>query len=79
MTRQEITHHVQLLEANAERIKLEPGEVLHINLEKQLPVESLEDISTWMKDAFPNNKVFVTHGNVQLTVIDGTDDPEVTS
>ena len=50
-----------------ERIKLEPGDVLHVKSDTHLSSLDVERIHKQMKELFPNNKFFISDISTRLS------------
>jgi hypothetical protein len=51
-----------------ERIKLEPGEVLHVKCGSIITEAQVMEIHKVIKERFPNNKAFLSDASVDLTM-----------
>ena len=51
------------------RANLQPGEVVVITLAPGAPAEMVDDLSAWLQEAIPNNKVLVLVAPSALSII----------
>ncbi|HTU15648.1 MAG TPA: hypothetical protein VMF31_10645 [Solirubrobacterales bacterium] len=64
-----VTVQVKVEVAEVERIKLEPGDVLHLHFEDPVPMATIQAAAEQLREIFGEGKTMVTQGNVSTAIV----------